>query len=136
MTPTQDTMSEHGSLERLRSGAIHAKRSQTYLNGTGERDTARHGEISRPKRQGDKWNAGSENSVKRSQRSENGISVFSRSSAGRSSAPPFRSFFSFIPLSPLSLLSAAFRLYYILTYIPAGGEVRKVWKVRKVRSLG
>ena len=94
MTPTQDTMSEHGSLERLHSGAIHAKRSQTYSFGTGKRDTVRHGATFRPKRQGDKWNAGSKSSVKRSERSENGISVFSSRSFGGRSRPPFSFIFS------------------------------------------
>jgi len=93
MTPTLDTMSGLGSLERLHSGAIHAKRSQTFSLSTGKRETARHGEISRQRRQSDRSNAGSGNSVKKSQRSENAISAISRSFGGRS-RPPFSFIFA------------------------------------------
>ena len=87
MTPTQGTIRGLGSLERLHSGAIHAKRSQTFSLSTGKRETARHGGISRQKGHGKRLNGGSGNSVKRSQRSENAISAISRSFGGRSLPP-------------------------------------------------
>jgi len=96
MTLTLGTMSEHGSLDTCVFGAILARRSWIFSFGTGKKETARHGGISRQKGHGKKWNGGSGNSVKRSQRSGNAISAISRSFGGRP-RPPL-SFIFFRPL--------------------------------------